>query len=262
MRRAVLVAALCFAPSVSVGAQDFVYAAGTARYRIDFKSTGTSETKGLRHHVGLDAVQHVTATLSERAKDTLALSLTIDSAKIVSSAAGEVDARPMLGVAVKALLSPTGRVYASEPLGFPAQQAFEAAGTALLRFLPELPARAGVGITWHDTTADSLTQMGMLIRRKLVSDYKVLADTLIGSDSAWLLERRAQTTLSGSGSGMGSSLVLEGSGRGSGTILVSKSGRFLSSEFTEELTSKLTIASSGQEVAGSQRQRTVTTLLR
>jgi hypothetical protein len=104
--------------------------------------------------------------------------------------------------------------------------------------------------------------MGILIHRALVSEYKVVTDTLVGGDSAWLIERRAQTTLTGSGSGMGSSLVLEGTGKGSGTMLVSKSGRYLSSEFTEELTSKLTIASAGQEVAGSQRQRTVTTLLR
>lgn len=262
MRWVVLVVGFWFAPCATIYAQDFAYAAGTAKYRIDFKSTGTSETKGLRRHVGLDAVEHVTATLTARAKDTLALSLTIDSAQITSSATGEFDVRPMLGVAVKALLAPTGRVYSREPLGLPAQEVFAAAGRALVRFFPELPARVQPGITWQDTTADSVTQMGVLIRRTFVNDYKVVSDTLVGSDGAWLLERHAQTTLSGSGTAMGSSLVLEGSGKGSGTVLVSKSGRFLLSEFTEELTSRLTIASSGQEVAGSQRQRTVTTLLR
>lgn len=255
--------ALPIAWSGALGAQGFAYVPGTSIYRMVVKSTGTSEAQGGKRDLGLDADERLTLTISGLARDTLALSVVLDSAAIRSSALGPVDASSAVGLTVRALISPTGRVYSRELPALVGREAFAQVAEEMARFLPALPESLHVGLTWRDSLAEPVAQLGILVTRTRVTNYRVAGDTTFaGRSDAWRIERRTRTTMSGSGSSMGTPVVFEGSSAGTGAYYVSRAGRYLGAELKEEVRSRVTLATLGQEVLGNQTQTASITLVR
>src|SRR5690348_11097076 len=70
--------ALLLAPKL-VTAQRLEYAAGTTHYDITTNATGFAEQMGQRQDVNFDTDQRVTLTIARHSKDTLDLTMTLDS---------------------------------------------------------------------------------------------------------------------------------------------------------------------------------------
>lgn len=248
--------------ATTAGAQQFGYAPGTTRYRMVVKSNGTSETNGASRPIGLDAQQRLTLTLTQRSRDTLALSIVLDSAAIVVPAVGPIDASSALGLTVTAMLSPRGEIYSRSLPDSTGREAFMSVAEEMARFLPVLPAALRPGLTWTDTTRESVTQLGVPIMRTRVATYTVAGDTTIAEERAWKIERRASTLLEGSGVSMKTPIVFRGSSIGTGAYYLGHSGRYLGALLREEVKSKVTLASLNQDVVGTQTQTTSITLVR
>jgi hypothetical protein len=243
-------------------AQDFAYSPGTAHYRLTVKSTGVSEVQGTKREVGMDAEQRMTLTLIPRGRDTLALSITLDSAHIVAPMIGTVDASAAVGMQVNAVLSSLGRVYSRELPNLRGREAFTLVAEEMARFLPILPAMLRVGLTWSDTLSEPVNQMGIAISRTRITSFRVLGDTVIDGERAWRVQRNAQTTMTGTGTAMGTPMSYEGASVGTGTLFLSQGGRYLGADLQEEVKSKVTLAAMKQEILGTQTQTTTVTLLR
>jgi hypothetical protein len=254
--------ALLAGTAVASSAQDFAYSPGTAHYRLTIKSTGGWEAQGKKSEVGLDAEQRMTLTLVPRGRDTLALSITLDSARIVAPMMAGVDASPAVGMQVNAVLSSLGRVYSRELPNLRGREAFALVAEEMARFLPILPPFLRPGLTWSDTLSDPVSQMGIAITRTRVTNFRVLGDTVIDGERAWRVQRNAQTTMTGNGTAMGTPMTFEGASTGTGTLFLSQGGRYLGADLQEEVRSKVTLEAMKQEILGSQTQTTRVTLLR
>src|SRR5436190_24077385 len=111
-RPAVLLAVLCL-PTAAF-AQGFEYAAGTAQYRITSKTHGSQEAMGQKNDFDTSNNQLITVTVARQTKDTINLTVVIDSA----SAVGPMGAPPpglekLVGMKVAAKIAPWGALYSS-----------------------------------------------------------------------------------------------------------------------------------------------------
>lgn len=245
----------------ALAGQEFSYTPGTASYRMIVKSSGTSETKGVTRPISLDARQTLTLTISSYSKDTLALSIVLDSAAVSAPQLGLTDASSALGMKVSAMLSPRGEVYSRVLPNLTGREAFVTVAEEMARFLPVVPRRPHVGLAWSDTTRDPVPQLGVPIMRSRITDYRVVSDTVIAGEPAWRIERRAQTVMEGSGA-MGTPIVFQGTSVGTGAYFIAHSGRYLGADLREEVKSKATLSALSQDVVGEQTQTTVITLVR
>ena len=261
-RQGSLILTLLAAVPVTAIAQDFAYSPGTTHYRLTVKSSGISEVQGKKREVGLDAEQRMTLRLVPRGRDTLALSITLDSARIEAPAMGPLDASPAMGMQVNAVLSPLGRVYSRELPNLRGRDAFTLVAEEMARFLPILPAFLRPGLTWSDTLTEPVNQMGIAITRTRIANFRVLSDTIIDGERAWRVQRNASTTMSGTGTAMGTPMSYEGNSVGTGMLFLSQGGRYLGADLQEEVKSKVTLSAMKQEILGTQTQTTTVTLLR
>jgi hypothetical protein len=248
--------------STRMQAQDFAYSPGTSRYRMVVKSSGVSEVQGAKREVGLDAEERMTLTLIPRGRDTLALSITLDSARVVAPNMGTVDATPAVGMQVSAVLSSLGRVYSRELPNMRGREAFTLVAEEMARFLPMLPASLRIGLSWTDTLSEPVNQLGIAITRTRITSYRVLGDTALDGERAWRVQRSALTSMVGEGTAMGTPMSYEGTSVGTGMLFLSQSGRYLGADLQEEVKSKVTLAAMKQEILGTQTQKTTVTLLR
>lgn len=252
---AALGAAVALVPALA-GAQRFEYAPGTSQYRIVTTGTGFAEQMGQRQDVNFDTQQRLTLTLARHAKDSLDLTMTLDSLTGRAPNGMPIDPGVASGLKVTGVISPSGRVYTRQIPENPAQAALRQAAEEMARFLPFVPGTVKAGTTWTDTNATPVKQMGMEISRTVITTYKVVGDTMVDGEKSWRIERAATTTLSGSGSAMGQPLTIEGSAVGSGMIFVSPKGLYLGGELKDEVKSKVTLVAQGMDVNSSQTQVT------
>lgn len=253
--RAALGLASAMVPAL-VGAQRLEYAAGTTHYAIATSATGYAEQMGQRQDVSFETQQRVTLTLARRTKDTLALTMTLDSLGGRMPNGMPIDGAAARGLTVRGTLSPAGRVYTKEVVADSGHGTFGQSADEMIRFLPVLPAKIAVGTTWADTTDAPVTQMGLEIARKVVTVYRVAGDTTYDGEKSWRIERNATVTLSGSGSTMGQALTLEGGSTGTGSYYISTAGTLLGANLTDAVKSKVTVVSQGVDITSSQTQTT------
>ncbi|HKO14865.1 MAG TPA: hypothetical protein VJU87_01445 [Gemmatimonadaceae bacterium] len=242
--------------------QGFSYAPGTATYRMVVRSTGTSEATGVKRELGMNAQELVTLVVTPHSLDTLALTIRLDSASVSSPAVGAIDPSPAIGMKVSAMLSPQGRIYSKQLPDMSGREAFVPVANEMARFLPIVPAELHTGLVWSDTITEPVTQMGVEIKQTRITDYRVAGDTSFAGERAWRIDRVARVTLSGAGSAMGTPLTFDGTATGSGMLFISHAGRYLGADLTDEVKSRVSIASLGREIVGSQTQVTQITLLR
>ncbi len=131
-----------------------MYASGTHHYRITSVDTRTQNQAGGRapFEFTTTTTQFVTLTLAPRSRDTLAMTLTLDSVNVTST----LDAPPantdgMRGARMEGTVSPQGKIYAFAAA--PGDNHLKVSlYRAFSRFISAVPAQLATGTTWTDTS--------------------------------------------------------------------------------------------------------------
>jgi hypothetical protein len=257
MLYAVLSVALTAAPALQ--AQRFEYAPGTAQYRLTAVNKLTQEAQGQKMEQEVTSEQKLTITLGRQARDTLSFAMTLDSAKVQSSAGPAPDLSAILGLRVSGALSPIGVVYMTRPPEGPASPMTGPIADEMSRFLPRLRTSLAVGTTWTDTTSGKVNQMGISLDRTVVTTSKVVGDTTYNGERAWRIDRTTQATFAGSGTSEGQPLTMEGTAKGTDNLYIGRSGTYLGGLLTNAATIKVTLVANGMEVGLTQNQNTTIT---
>jgi hypothetical protein len=242
----------------SLEAQRFEYAPGTSQYRLTALNKLTQEAQGQKVEQEVTSEQKLTLVLGRQSRDTLSFSVTLDSAKVTTTAGPSPDLSAVLGLKVTGALSPIGLVYAAKgPDG--AKPELAALADELTRFLPRLRPALSVGATWTDTTAGKVTQMGIALDRTVITTSKVVGDTTFGGERAWRIERSTQAKFAGSGTMDGQPLTMEGTAKGAEQIYVGRTGVYLGGLGNNSAAIKVTLAATGMAVDLTQNQNTTIT---
>jgi len=248
-----LALALSIALPTIAAAQGFEYAPGSARYRVVQTTKAAQEIMGQKQEIESSSNQVMTVTLARSAKDTVAMSVVLDSMTSSNSMGMPTQLIDrFIGMKVAAKVSPTGRFYTVEGPGEQALPNSTSMTDALGNFLPKMRARLDKGITWTDTTTGKVKQGGIDIDRKTISKYTVEGDTTIGAEKSWKVVRIDSTSMSGSGASQNGLMTMEGTTTGKGSIFVSPKGVFLGAEGTEAAVLKIILAANGMEIGVTQ----------
>jgi len=246
-RPTALLAALVLPAALS--AQGYEYAPGTSQYRITSKTHGSQEAAGQKNEFDTSNNQLITVTVARQTKDTMNVTVVIDSA----SAVGPMGAPPpglekLVGMRVAAKIAPWGALYSSVgptddsiPLGSQITDQFG-------RLLPNVKTKLATNATWADTTTGKLTQGGIDVDRRTVSKFTVVGDTTVGGQKAWKIERQSSTALSGSGTAQGQPMTMDGTANGKALLLLSQAGVFLGGMNQDDAIIKVVLAANGMEI--------------
>jgi hypothetical protein len=228
---------VALAIAVPAGAQTFGYAPGTQRYRIETVTQNQRDQNGGRAPMELDytTTQIVTVTLARQSRDTLAMTVTVDSITQQSeSDAPKPDLSWEKGVKVVGRVSPTGQVYAFEaPAG--ADPNMRGLYDGFRYFLPALQSSVATGRSWADTATQRTGRRGQfdsISTQKIVTSH-ITGDTTVAGQRAWRIERSGSMSLSGQGSEGGKVLRVAGDGTIRGVQVVSVAGVYLGSRATQ-----------------------------
>jgi hypothetical protein len=242
-----LTSALVAASAMAQDAKPFGYTPGTQRYRLTTVVNNQRDQTGGRAPMTytVTTTQVVTVTLARKSRDTLALTITIDSADVDSP---DLDTpKPDLsferGVTLKGTISPTGHIY---EFGSPAEVGNATLATAnraalyksFQHFLPAFPAPdVHVGLTWSDTAQTRELHRSSFdsVVTQTVTTWKVGADTTIAGSHAWRLDRSSTIELSGDGTEAGQVIHLDGDGSIKSASFVNPAGIYLGARSSQNV---------------------------
>jgi hypothetical protein len=214
----------------------FIYASGTRRYRITSVDTRTQDQAGGRapFEFATTTTQFVTMVLASKARDTLALTLTIDSVVVNSTLdAPAADVQSFRGARMEGTMSPQGKLYVFAPPAGVTDNQTISLYRAFSRFLTAVPPQLGPGTTWTDTSAATFKRGEFDIKTSTVTTSKVTADTTLGGQHAWRVERSAVIATSGEGKEKDKPIHLLADGTIRTVQFLSVSGIFLGSTGTQ-----------------------------
>jgi hypothetical protein len=225
---------VCAAP---LGAQTFAYTPGTQRYRIEIATQNQRDQNGGRAPAEFDytTTQVVTVYLTKQSRDTLALTVTIDSIDQESPVnAPKQDLSWAKGVKLTGTVSPTGQVYAFAP-ATDADPNLRGLYSGFRFFLPALRASMAAGSSWADTSKERSGKRGPFdsVSTQRIVTSKVTGDTTVAGQRAWRIERTGSIALSGQGSEGGKVLRVAGDGTIRGVHYVGVTGVYLGSKVTQ-----------------------------
>jgi hypothetical protein len=248
--------AMTIALPAIAAAQGFEYAVGTSQYKVTQVTKITQEAMGQKQDMETSFNQVFTSTIQKPSKDTLLVTSIIDSIAVVGPMGPMMGMDKLVGLAVKAKVSPMGVKYSAEG---PSDDSLPGAGQqvdALSTLLPKIRGAMKSGSSWVDTTSGKVKQGGIDVDRRVISTYTVAGDTTVGAEKAWKLTRESSTSMSGSGAMQGQAMTLEGTSTGKGTILITQKGVFAGGEGTEDANIKIVLAANGMEVGITQASTT------
>lgn len=257
-RSTALALSLCLAVPCAAGAQGFEYAPGTAKYRVVQKTKSAESMMGQKNEYETTSSQVMTVTVARAAKDTLAMTVVLDSMSSTNSTGIPMpNLERFVGMKVLAKVSPSASTVYS--VAGPTEDQLpnsSALTTAMGGFLPKMGGKLAKGATWADTTSGKIRQGGIDIDRKTFSRYTVLGDTAVGGERSWKIARSDSTALSGSGTGQGGPMTMEGTSTGKGTLLVNAKGAFVGAEGDEESNIRIVLSANGMEIGVAQTANT------
>src|SRR5581483_1111778 len=229
--------ALFVLAAVPAGAQSFAYTPGTQRYRIEIATQNQRDQNGGRAPAEFDytTTQVVTVQLTRQSRDTLALTVTIDSiGQSTALDAPKQDLSWAKGVKLTGKISPTGQVYS---FGAPSSADANMRGLydGFRFFLPELHTQIASGSAWADTTTTHSGRRGAFdsVSTEKIVNSKVTGDTTVAGQRAWRVERTGTIELHGQGSEGGKVLKVAGDGTIRGVQYIGVGGVYLGSKVTQ-----------------------------
>lgn len=245
--------------AVPAGAQTFAYTPGTQRYRIEIITQNQRDQNGGRAPAEFDytTTQVVTVHLARHARDTLTVTVTIDS--IYQSSEMDAPKQKLTwaqGVKLTGTVSPTGQVYAFEA---PANADANVRGLydGFRYFLPTLHGQVASGASWADTSSQRTGRRGAFdsVSTEKIETSKVTGDTTYAGKPAWRIERTGSIALHGQGSEAGKALVVAGDGTIRGVQYVSTTGVYLGAKVTQVMRLVESFVDSGDGPASTQTIR-------
>jgi hypothetical protein len=257
-----LVVAATILAATRLPAQQFGYAPGTSHYRLTATNKLTQEAQGQKVEQEVTSEQKLTVVLVRQARDTLKFAMTLDSARVQTTAGPAPDLSALLGLKVTGALSPIGVIYTTNAPQGPSPEVAAPIADEMSRFLPRLRSALGVGTSWTDTTASKVNQMGISLDRTVITTSKVVGDTTYNGERAWRIERTTQASFAGSGTSQGQPLTMEGTSTGSDNLFVAPNGTYLGGLLSNAATIKVTLVANGMEVGLRQSQSTTVTRVR
>jgi hypothetical protein len=240
-------------------AQQFQYAPGTSQYRLTAVNKLTQEAQGQKVEQEVTSEQKLTVTLGRQARDTLSFAMTLDSAKVQTSAGASPDLSSLIGLKVTGALSPIGLIYTTKGPDGPGSEMAGPLADEMSRFLPRLRPALAIGTTWTDTTSGKVNQMGISLDRTVIVTSKVVGDTTYLGERAWRIDRTTQATFAGTGTSQGQPLTMEGSSTGTDNIFVARTGIYLGGLSNNAATIKVTLVANGMEIGLTQNQNATIT---
>ena len=239
-----------FVPGAAALAQSgFEYAPTKAQYRLTSNTKGAQEAMGQKQEFESSNTQLLSVSLARQTKDTVALTVVLDSIVAV----GPMGMVPpgldkLIGISVSAKLSPFGAVYS---LAGPTDTTIANIGQVteeMGRFLPRIRGKLAPGSTWADTTTGKIKQNGIDIDRRVLSKYTVVGDTTVAGEKGWKISRESTTSLTGTGAPQGQPMTMEGSSTGKATLVMSPKGVFVGSQQEDLANIKIVLAANGMEI--------------
>lgn len=255
VRRSVGVCALAIGIPAAALAQGFEYAAGTGQYRVTQVTKVAQEVMGQKNEFETSTNQLVSVAIARPKRDTLAMTVTIDSLTQTSPMGAQPGIEKLVGLKANAKLSPSGTVFSVQASDTTIEGAVGVADN-MGKFLPRIRARLATGASWADTATGKVKQGGLDVERKTISRFQVLGDTTVGGEKSWKLSRDDSTSMSGSGMSQGQALTMEGRSVGKGTIVLSQKGTFMAAEGGEQANIKLVLSANGMEISVQQNATT------
>lgn len=232
--------ALVLAPSARAQSASFAYAPGAAQYRVQSTTKIVQEIGGQTSEGELATRHLLTLDIGRKAKDTLALSYTWDSASVSTTGGIPVpDLSKVSGTKAAGFASVTGKMYSFDPGkaagdGMPDMAEFE-------MFLPVVTAaNKKVGDSWVDTLTVNGNRGGIDVNTTIIVTSKMASDTTYAGEKSWRIQRNLVFSVSGAGEQQGMALTIEGTGTGERTDYITSKGVYLGSALTQ--TSKSTVS--------------------
>jgi len=229
----------------AAGAQSFAYAPGASRYKVVTQQKVTQEVMGQKQEIEANGEQLLSVNIAPRSRDTLGVTVVVDSIALTNSMMGAVDVSANKGAKFGSLIAPNGVVFSTT---VPDSGAGANMGDEFARFLPRVTGKLAMGATWTDTVSGKSKQQGIDMDRTEITSSKVVGDTTIAGEKAWKIERASESKMSGSGTTQGQPISLEGTSTGSGAIFVTPKGVFLGSNRKDDVKMKITLIANGMEV--------------
>src|SRR5579862_6567593 len=223
--------------ALPAGAQSFAYTPGTQRYRIEIATQNQRDQNGGRAPAEFNytTTQVVTVQLTRQSRDTLALTVTIDSINQESALdAPKQDLSWAKGVKLTGTVSPTGEVYRFEA---PDNGDGNVRGLydGFRYFLPALRVSLASGTAWADTSKQRTGRRGAFdsVSTQRIVASKVTGDTTYAGRPAWRIELTGSIALSGQGTEGGKVLRVAGDGTIRGVRYVGVNGVYLGAKVTQ-----------------------------
>jgi hypothetical protein len=238
------------AATVAAEAQSssFSYAPGSHQYRVQSITKVTQEVNGQTVEGELNTRHVLTVGIGRKAKDTLSINYTWDSASVSTTGAIPApDLSKVGGTKAAGLSSARGKMYTFDPgkpvvEGAPDMEEFEL-------FLPIISGTdRKVGDTWVDTVTTSNNRNGVDVNSTVIVTSTFAGDTNYAGEKAWRIQRDLAFTVSGAGAQQGMALTVEGSGTGKRTDYVTSKGVYLGSSLTQASTSTITLPANNMTI--------------
>jgi len=259
-RRSLSIAiAATIASATPLAAQQFAYTPGTSQYRLTAVNKLTQEAQGQKVEQEVTSEQKLTLVLGRQGRDTLSFAVTLDSARVQTTAGPAPDLSALLGLKITGALSPIGVLYTTNPPEGPSSEVAAPIADEMSRFLPRLRSALAIGTTWTDTTSSKVNQMGISLDRTVITTSRVVGDTTYNGERAWRIDRRTRATFAGSGTSQGQPLTMEGASTGNDNLFVGRGGTYLGGLLSNAATIKVTLVANGMEVGLTQSQNTTVT---
>ena len=225
-----LVAIFALVAASTAGAQDAKvwYVPTTAHYKITTVQKSSQEMNGQKQEFEVTGEQKVSVVLASSKKDSLDLTIVLDSMKMSASIPGAPDPTKLVGMKLNGVMSPFGVMYASKVTGADGAEIKNQQTEGMRRFLPHLPPVLKMGATWTDSTSGTMPAAnGAELNRSAVVTYLVTGDTTVAGEKAWRIAVASKAKITGKGQQMGTDFTIDGGSIGAGTTYVSSKGVYL-----------------------------------
>jgi hypothetical protein len=249
--RARFVASFLLVAGTSLGAQEskLWYTPGSAQYKVTTSTNTTQEMNGQKQEFTASAEQKVSVTIGGGKKDSLALTIVLDSIVQQVSVPGAPDVSKMIGMTLQGTMSTQGKVYESSVKMADGTDAVSQQGEGMRRFLPRLPAMIKTGNTWTDTISGRIPAAnGAEMNRSAIVTYTVLGDTTIAGQKSWKIGMESKAKITGKGNQQGADFTIDGGANGAGVTYVAPNGWFVGMDATENQELTVTVEAAGMVI--------------
>jgi hypothetical protein len=239
---------LVAAPAAKAQSASFSYAPGAHKYRLQATTKISQEVNGQTNEGELNTRHVLTLDIGRKAKDTLAITYTWDSASVTASPGIPTpDLSKVSGMKSGGFSSLTGKMYSFDPGkaavdGMPDMEEFK-------MFLPTVaPANKKVGEKWVDTLTVSGNRGGIDVNTTIIVTSTFAGDTTYAGEKSWRIQRNLAFTVAGAGAQQGTALVIEGAGTGERTDYITSKGVYMGSTLTQTSKSTVSLPANGMTI--------------